>query len=296
MTTASVATRFEGDLDRFLDQARQQPMLDAEEERALAERYRATRDSEAARRLVASHLRLVIKIARGYSGYSFPMAELIGEGNVGLVQALEKFEPERGFRFATYAMWWIKAAIQEHILHNWSLVKLGTTAAQKKLFFNLRRLKAQLGEVGGGDLTPEAVASIARDLEVGEHEVVEMNRRLSTGDASLNATVAADGDATWSDMLVDERQDQEGRVAEASEITFRRGLLEGALHVLNPRERHILSERKLKEEPATLEELAQVYDISRERVRQIEAKAFEKLQKAMLAAAANGRSRPALAA
>jgi RNA polymerase sigma-32 factor len=295
MTTASVATRFEGDLDRYLDQARQQPMLEAGEERALAERYRETRDPEAARLLVASHLRLLIKIARGYRGYGLPMGELIGEGNVGLAQALEKFEPERGFRFATYAMWWIRAAIQEHILHNWSLVKLGTTAAQKKLFFNLRRLKAQLGEVGGGDLAPEAVASIARDLEVGEHEVVEMNRRLSTGDASLNATVAADGDATWSDMLVDERQDQEGRVAEASEITFRRGLLEGALHVLNPRERHILSERKLKEEPATLEELAQVYDISRERVRQIEAKAFEKLQKAMLAAAANGRSRPALA-
>jgi RNA polymerase sigma-32 factor len=296
MTTASVATRFEGDLDRYLDQARQQPMLEAGEERALAERYRETLDLEAARLLVASHLRLVIKIARGYRGYGLPMGELIGEGNVGLAQALEKFEPERGFRFATYAMWWIRAAIQEHILHNWSLVKLGTTAAQKKLFFNLRRLKAQLGETGGGDLPPEAVASIARDLEVGEQEVIEMNRRMSIGDASLNATLSADGEATWSDMLVDERHDQEGRLAEESEITFRRGLLEGAMDVLNQRERHILAERRLKEEPATLEDLAQVYNISRERIRQIEAKAFEKLQKAMLTAVAKGRNRPAIAA
>ena len=291
-----IPARLEGDLGRFLDQARQQPLLTAEEERELAVRWRDTQDPEAARRLVASHLRLVIKIARGYSGYGFPLAELIAEGNVGLVQALAKFDPERGFRFATYAMWWIKAAIQEHILHNWSLVKLGTTAAQKKLFFNLRRLKSQLGEVGAGDLPPEAVGSIARDLDVTEAEVIEMNRRLAGGDASLNVRMAEDGDREWQETLVDEGQDQEGRIAEESELAFRRGLLGGALDVLNARERHILGERRLKEEPATLEDLAQVYGVSRERIRQIEARAFEKVQKAMLAAAANDSGRRTLAA
>jgi len=291
-----IPARLEGDLGRFLDQARQQPLLAAEEERDLAVRWRDTKDPEAARRLVASHLRLVVKIARGYNGYGFPLADLIAEGNVGLVQALTKFDPERGFRFATYAMWWIKAAIQEHILHNWSLVKLGTTAAQKKLFFNLRRLKSQLGEVGAGDLPPEAVGKIARDLDVTETEVIEMNRRLAGGDASLNVRMAEDGDREWQETLVDEDQDQEGRIAEESEMVWRRGLLGGALGVLNARERHILGERRLKEEPATLEDLAQVYGVSRERIRQIEARAFEKVQKAMLASAANDSGSRTLAA
>ncbi|MEK0082549.1 RNA polymerase sigma factor RpoH [Benzoatithermus flavus] len=291
-----VSGHFTDDLGRYLEQARQQPILSAERERELAERWREQRDPEAARELVASHLRLVVKLARGYGGYGFPLAELVAEGNVGLVQALEKFDPERGFRFATYAMWWIKAAIQEHILHNWSLVKLGTTAAQKKLFFNLRRLKAQLGETGGGDLPPEAVASIARDLEVGEGEVVEMNRRLATGDASLNARLTDDSDSEWSDTLVDESQDQEHEIAEASELAWRRGLLADAMEILTPRERHILIERRLKDEPVTLEELARIYGVSRERIRQIEVRAFERVQKAMLAAAANDRGRRALAA
>jgi RNA polymerase sigma-32 factor len=275
----------EGDLGRLLDQARRHPLLSPEEERELALRWRDQRDPEAARRLVASHLRLVIKIARGYAGYGLPLGELVAEGNVGLVQALAKYDPERGFRFATYAMWWIKAAIHEHVLHNWSLVKLGTTAAQKKLFFNLRRLKARLGESGGGDLPSETVSSIARELGVEEGEVIEMNRRLAGGDASLNMRMAEDGEREWQDTLVDEDQDQEEQIAEASELAWRRGLLTGALDVLNPRERHILDERRLKDEPATLEDLAQVYGVSRERVRQIEVRAFEKVQKAMLAAA-----------
>jgi RNA polymerase sigma-32 factor len=291
-----VSGHFTDDLGRYLEQARQQPILTAAHERELAERWRDHRDPEAARELVASHLRLVVKIARGYGGYGFPVAELIAEGNVGLVQALEKFDPERGFRFATYAMWWIKAAIQEHILHNWSLVKLGTTAAQKKLFFNLRRLKAQLGETGGGDLPAEAVASIARDLEVGEHEVIDMNRRLASGDASLNARLADDSDSEWGDSLVDEGQDQESEVAEASELSWRRGLLADAMEILTPRERHVLTERRLKDDPVTLEELAQVYGVSRERIRQIEVRAFERVQKALLSAAANDRDGRALAA
>lgn len=262
-------------------------MLDPVHERALAERWRDSQDPEAARQLVGSHLRLVVKIARSYNGYGFPLGELIAEGNVGLMQALAKFDPDRGFRFATYAMWWIRAAIQEHILHNWSLVKLGTTAAQKKLFFNLRRLKSQLGEIGGGDLPPEAVASIARDLEVEESEVIDMNRRLASGDATLNAHMSEDGDREWVETLVSDDETQEERLAEASELTWRRELLSGAMDTLNERERHILLERRLKDEPATLEELSQVYGVSRERIRQIEVRAFERLQKAMLAAAAN---------
>ncbi len=242
------------------------------------------------------HLRLVIKIARGYGGYGFPLGELVAEGNLGLAQALGKFDPERGFRFATYAMWWIKAAIQEHILHNWSMVKLGTTAAQKKLFFNLRRLKGRLGETGSGDLPAEAVASIARDLAVDKNEVIEMNRRLSGGDASLNLRIGEDGEREWGDMLVDERQDQEAHVAANSELAWRRDLLSGALGVLNPRERHILTERKLKDDPATLEELAQVYGVSRERIRQIEVRAFERVQQAVLAAANRSDLPRALAA
>jgi RNA polymerase sigma-32 factor len=291
-----VSMRLEDDLGRYLDQARQQPLLSPERELELAQRWRDGQDPEAARELVASHLRLVVKIARGFSGYGFPIGELIAEGNVGLVQALTKFDPDRGFRFATYAMWWIRAAIHEHILHNWSVVKLGTTAAQKKLFFNLRRLKSRLGETGSGDLPPESVASIARDLAVGEHEVVEMNRRLSGGDSSLNVRVSEDGDREWGDTLVDEGQDQEELVADASELAWRRGLLAGAMGVLTSRERHILTERKLKDDPATLEDLAQVYGVSRERIRQIEARAFERVQKAVLATAANGNWHPALAA
>jgi RNA polymerase sigma-32 factor len=291
-----VSMRLEDDLGRYLDQARQQPLLSPERELELAQRWRDSRDPEAARELVASHLRLVVKIARGFSGYGFPTGELVAEGNVGLVQALTKFDPDRGFRFATYAMWWVRAAIQEHILHNWSVVKLGTTAAQKKLFFNLRRLKSRLGETGSGDLPPESVTSIARDLAVGEHEVVEMNRRLSGGDSSLNVRVAEDGDREWGDTLVDGGQDQEELVADASELAWRRDLLAGAMGVLTSRERHILTERKLKDDPATLEDLAQVYGVSRERIRQIEARAFERVQKAVLTTAANGNRHPALAA
>jgi RNA polymerase sigma-32 factor len=296
MQSNVVSLRAEDDLGRLLDQARRHPMLSPERELELARAWRDRRDPAAASELVASHLRLAIKIARGYSGYGFPLGELVAEGNLGLAQALGKYDPERGFRFATYAMWWIKAAIQEHILHNWSMVKLGTTAAQKKLFFNLRRLKSQLGETGGGDLAPESVASIARDLEVDAGEVIEMNRRLSGGDASLNLRIGEDGEREWGDMLVDERQDQESHVAANNELAWRRDLLGGALDVLNPRERHILTERKLKEEPATLEELAQVYGVSRERIRQIEVRAFERVQHAVLAAANRGTATRALAA
>src|SRR5918995_5667749 len=290
MTLASISTRLEGDLDRYLDQARQQPLLAAEEERELATRYRDSRDPEAARRLIASHLRLVIKLARGYRGYGLPMGELIGEGNVGLAQALEKFDPERGFRFATYAMWWIRAAIQEYVLHNRSLVKMGTTAAQKKLFFNLRRLKSRLGELGEGDLPPAIVGQIAEELDVTADEVVEMNRRLAASDHSLATPLSGDGDRDWQDTLVAEDEDQETAIAEASELKWRRGLLAEGLEVLNERERHILAERRLNEQPKTLEDLSQIYGVSRERVRQIEARAFEKLQHAMLAVAANRSS------
>ena len=288
MNSNVVSLRPEDDLGRLLDQARRHPMLSPERELELARAWRDQRDPAAASELVASHLRLVIKIARGYSGYGFPLGELAAEGNLGLTQALGKYDPERGFRFATYAMWWIKAAIQEHILHNWSMVKLGTTAAQKKLFFNLRRLKSQLGETGGGDLAPESVSSIAHDLEVEASEVIEMNRRLSGGDASLNLRIGEDGEREWGDMLVDDRQDQESHVAANSELAWRRDLLESALGVLNARERHILTERKLKDEPATLEELAQVYGVSRERIRQIEVRAFERVQQAVLTAANRG--------
>ena len=288
MNSNVVSLRPEDDLGRLLDQARRHPMLSPERELELARAWRDQRDPAAASELVASHLRLVIKIARGYSGYGFPLGELAAEGNLGLTQALGKYDPERGFRFATYAMWWIKAAIQEHILHNWSMVKLGTTAAQKKLFFNLRRLKSQLGETGGGDLAPESVSSIAHDLEVEASEVIEMNRRLSGGDASLNLRIGEDGEREWGDMLVDDRQDQESHVAANSELAWRRDLLESALGVLNARERHILTERKLKDDPATLEELAQVYGVSRERIRQIEVRAFERVQQAVLTAANRG--------
>jgi RNA polymerase sigma-32 factor len=288
-----MTVRMSGDLDWYLDRARQFPMLDAEEERRLAERWKNERDEAAGRQLLGSHLRLVVKMARGYGGYGLPLGELIGEGNVGLMQALDKFEPERGFRFATYAMWWIRAAIQEYVLHNRSLVKMGTTAAQKKLFFNLGRLKRELGAFGEGDLAPDTVASIADELEVSEDEVVEMNRRLAGRDQSLTAPMRADGNAEWQDMLVAEGPDQESTVADASELAWRRDLLAEGMQGLTERERHILTERRLKDEPMTLEGLSSVYKVSRERVRQIEVRAFEKLQKAMLAVAANERARTA---
>jgi RNA polymerase sigma-32 factor len=277
------------EVDAYSEQAARFPILDPDEERRLAERYKSDQDAEAARRLLGSHLRLVIKIARGFGGYGLPLGELIAEGNVGLMQALAKFEPERGFRFSTYAIWWIRAAMHEYILHNRSLVKMGTTPAQKKLFFNLGRLKRELGELGAGDLSTEAVTSIAETLEVSEADVIEMNRRLAGRDQSLAAPLRADGETEWQDMLVDEDQDQENLVAEASELAWRRDLLNEGLKALTEREQHILVERRLKEEPMTLEDLRKVYGVSRERVRQIEVRAFEKLQRAMLAAAANDR-------
>lgn len=273
-------------LARYLDEIRRFPMLDAGEEYMLAKRWREHEDVEAAHKLVTSHLRLVAKIAMGYRGYGLPMNEIISEGNVGLMQAVKRFDPDRGFRLATYAMWWIRAAIQEYILHSWSLVKMGTTAAQKKLFFNLRRLKSQMQAIEGGDLSPEAVKQIADTLEVTEQEVIEMNRRLEGPDHSLNAALRSDSESEWQDWLVDERAGQDTELAEADELAHRRALLGEAMKVLNDRERHILSERRLKDEPATLEELSAKYGISRERVRQIEVRAFEKLQKAMQAAEA----------
>ena len=256
-------------------------MLTAEEEFMLAKRWREHGDSEAAHRMVTSHLRLVAKIAMGYRGYGLPVSELISEGNVGMMQAVKRFDPDRGFRLATYAMWWIRAAMQEYILHSWSLVKMGTTAAQKKLFFNLRRIKGQLAAIEEGDLRSETVTEIARRLAVPEVEVINMNRRLSSPDHSLNAPLRIDGDGEWQDWLVDQTEDQETRLAESEELGQRRDYLTGAMAKLNARERHILTERRLKETPATLEALSQEYGISRERVRQIEVRAFEKLQKAV---------------
>ena len=268
-------------LARYLDEIRRFPMLEAGEEYMLAKRWREHEDVDAAHKLVTSHLRLVAKIAMGYRGYGLPMNEIISEGNVGLMQAVKRFEPERGFRLATYAMWWIRAAIQEYILHSWSLVKLGTTAAQKKLFFNLRRLKSQMQAIEEGDLSPEAVKEIADTLAVTEQEVIEMNRRLEGPDHSLNAQLRADGESEWQDWLVDDSASQEAVLADEDELGHRRRLLEEAMKVLNDRERHILNERRLKDEPTTLEDLSTEYGISRERVRQIEVRAFEKLQKAV---------------
>jgi len=271
----------EGNLSRYLQDIRKFPMLQPEEELELARRWRATEDEQAAHRLVTSHLRLVAKIAMGYRGYGLPVGELISEGNVGMMQAVKRFDPDRGFRLATYAMWWIRAAIQEYILHSWSLVKMGTTAAQKKLFFNLRRLKGQMAALEEGDLQPEQVAKIAHTLQVPEQDVVSMNRRLSAPDNSLNAPVRADSEGEWQDWLVDDSDNQETVLAESEDMGNRKQLLGDALKTLNERERHILIERRLKDEPTTLEELSQQYNISRERVRQIEVRAFEKLQKSM---------------
>jgi RNA polymerase sigma-32 factor len=276
--------KFDTTLTRFVEEAKRFPMLSPEREQELATAWRNQRDRAALTQLLGSHLRLVVKLARGYSGYGLPLADLVAEGNVGLMQAAEKFDPDRGFRFATYAMWWIRAAIQEYILHSWSLVKMGTTAAQKKLFFNLRRLKGQMAELEQGDLPAEVVTKIATELDVSETEVVEMNRRLGGADNSLNALMGgngADSDSEWMDMLVDEGPSQEVVVAERDELQQRRALLDVALKKLNPRERDIIFERRLKDEPSTLEELSHRYAVSRERIRQIEVRAFEKVQRAM---------------
>ena len=264
-------------------------MLEPEEEYMLAKRWKEREDSEAAHRLVTSHLRLVAKIAMGYRGYGLPLSELISEGNVGMMQAVKRFDPDRGFRLATYAMWWIRAAIQEYILHSWSLVKMGTTAAQKKLFFNLRKLKGQLQAMEEGDLTPEHLKKIATELDVPEADVVSMNRRLASPDHSLNAPLRSDSEGEWQDWLVDESESQETRLADRQELGLRRDLLEKAMTHLNDRERHILTERRLRDNPTTLEDLSQQYGISRERVRQIEVRAFEKLQKAIKTAAVERR-------
>jgi len=284
----------EGGLSRYLQEIRKFPLLDQGEEYMLAKRWREHGDTEAAHKLVTSHLRLVAKIAMGYRGYGLPLSELISEGNVGMMQAVIRFDPDRGFRLATYAMWWIRAAIQEYILHSWSLVKMGTTAAQKKLFFNLRKLKGQLEAIEEGDLTPENVKKIAKELDVPEADVISMNRRLMGPDHSLNAPVRADGDGEgeWQDWLVDERDDQETRLGDRQELGIRRDLLGKAMTLLSDRERRILAERRLKDNPTTLEDLSQEFGISRERVRQIEVRAFEKLQRAIKQGALERRLAP----
>jgi RNA polymerase sigma-32 factor len=292
---ASVPTiSSEGGLSRYLQEIRKFPLLDQGEEYMLAKRWREHGDPDAAHKLVTSHLRLVAKIAMGYRGYGLPLSELISEGNVGMMQAVKRFDPDRGFRLATYAMWWIRAAIQEYILHSWSLVKMGTTAAQKKLFFNLRKLKGQIEAIEEGDLTPENVSKIAKELDVPEADVISMNRRLMGPDHSLNAPVRADGDGEgeWQDWLVDERDDQETRLGDHQELGIRRDLLAKAMKLLTDRERHILEERRLKDNPTTLEDLSQEFGISRERVRQIEVRAFEKLQKAIKQGALERRLAP----
>jgi RNA polymerase sigma-32 factor len=270
-------------LNRYLQEIRRFPMLEPEEEYMLAKRWVEDQDRDAAHKLVTSHLRLAAKIAMGYRGYGLPQAEVISEANVGLMQAVKKFDPEKGFRLATYAMWWIRASIQEYVLRSWSLVKLGTTSGQKKLFFNLRKAKARIGALEEGDLRPENVARIAHDLGVTETEVISMNRRLSGGDASLNATVGMDeGSATqWQDWLEDTDADQAGDYAEREEYESRMAMMADAMAVLNERERDILTQRRLLDEPVTLEDLSSVYNVSRERIRQIEVRAFDKLQKRM---------------
>ena len=277
----------EAGLNRYLAEIKKFPILAPEEEFMLAKRWREQGDTDAAAKLVNSHLRLVAKIAMGYRGYGLPVSELISEGNIGLMQGVKKFEPDRGFRLATYAMWWIRASIQEFILRSWSLVKMGTTAAQKKLFFNLRRMKNQIEAFEEGDLKPADVAKIAKDLGVTEEEVVSMNRRMGMGgDTSLNAPLAStEGESQWQDFLVDSGPLQDEIIAEDEETRVRHDLLMDALETLNDREKHILTERRLTDDPKTLEELSQVYDVSRERIRQIEVRAFEKVQDAVKEAA-----------
>ncbi|RXR30962.1 RNA polymerase sigma factor RpoH [Sphingobium fluviale] len=281
-------------LNRYLAEIRKFPILTPEQEYMLAKRYQEHQDPEAAAQLVTSHLRLVAKIAMGYRGYGLPVSELISEGNIGLMQGVKKFEPDRGFRLATYAMWWIRASIQEFILRSWSLVKMGTTAAQKKLFFNLRRMKNNIEAFEDGDLHPDDVTKIATDLGVSEEDVVSMNRRMAMGgDTSLNVPMREDGEGQWQDWLADDGPLQDERVANAEEQDMRHQLLLEAMDSLNDREQHILTERRLAEEPKTLEELSQVYGVSRERVRQIEVRAFEKLQKAMMRIAGERHLLPA---
>jgi RNA polymerase sigma-32 factor len=276
----------DGGLSRYLSDIRKFPMLGKEEEFMLAKRWREHEDFDSARQLVNSHLRLVAKIAMGYRGYGLPIEEVISEGNVGLMQAVKKFEPDKGFRLATYAMWWIRASIQEYILRSWSLVKMGTTAAQKKLFFNLRKAKSEISALEEGDMHPDQVRLIATKLGVLDEEVISMNRRLSGPDASLNAPLRSDSENEWQDWLADDNAvSQETQLAESEEKSIRMSLLEAAMTELTDRERHILTERRLKDDPTTLEELAGQYGVSRERVRQIEVRGFEKLQKAMRAAA-----------
>jgi len=270
----------DGGLSRYLQEIRQFPMLEPDEEYMLAKRWREDEDSEAAHRLVTSHLRLVAKIAMGYRGYGLPVSEIVSEGNVGLMQAVKRFDPEKGFRLATYAMWWIRASIQEFILRSWSLVKMGTTASQKKLFFNLRKVKGQIQAIEDGDLLPDQVTEIATRLGVPEDDVISMNRRLG-GDTSLNAPLRQDADGEWMDWLVDEAESQETQLVDSEELTSRREMLGRALGKLNERERRIFEARRLNDEPLTLEELSQEFGVSRERIRQIEVRAFEKVQKAV---------------
>ena len=282
-TNALVVMSPEGGLSRYLTEIRKFPMLTKDEEFMLAKSWREHQDTEAAHRLVTSHLRLVAKIAMGYRGYGLPIGEVISEGNVGLMQAVKKFEPDKGFRLATYAMWWIRASIQEYILRSWSLVKMGTTAAQKKLFFNLRKAKSEISAFEDGDLHHEHVDYIATKLGVTNDEVISMNRRLSGPDSSLNAPMRVDGESEWQDWLADDTaESQETTVANSEEYAVRMDLMGEAMKALTDRERHILTERRLKDNPTTLEDLASEYGVSRERVRQIEVRAFEKLQKAML--------------
>jgi RNA polymerase sigma-32 factor len=284
-TVPSLVISPEGNLQRYLDSIRKFPMLSHEEEFMLAKRFNEQDDVQAAHKMVTSHLRLAAKIAMGYRGYGLPINEMISEGNVGLMQAVKRFDPDRGFRLATYAMWWIRASIQEYILHSWSLVKIGTTAAQKKLFFNLRKLKGKLQAFEEGDLAPENVAKISETLSVPEKDVISMNRRMAGADHSLNAPLRVDGEGEWQDWLVDQSDSQEIVVAENEELSKRRELLGAAMGSLNDREQRILTERRLSEDPMTLEALSKEYNISRERVRQIEVRAFEKLQKAVRNAA-----------
>ena len=273
----------DGSFNTYLQKIRKFPMLDAAEEYILAKNWRDKGDKESAHKLVTSHLRLVAKIATGYRGYGLPMSELVSEGNIGLMTAVKKFDPEKGFRLATYAMWWIKASIQEYILRSWSLVKIGTTAAQKKLFFNLRKMKNQIMRSDQSDLLPDQVTEIANRLEVTEDEVSSMEQRMKGPEKSLNATISDEnGDSEWQDWVVDENADQELQIAHRQETTKRKALLDKAMSILNEREKEILFDRRLNEEPKTLEELSQKYNISRERIRQIENRAFEKLQKEML--------------
>jgi len=282
---ASLSSSFdlspEGNLSRYLQEIRKFPMLEAEQERQLAEKWRDEGDEDAAHMLVNSHLRLVAKIAMGYRGYGLPVAELIAEGNIGMMQAINRFDPEKGFRLSTYAMWWIRSSIQEYILHSWSLVKMGTTAAQKKLFFNLRKLKNKLQAIEDGDLHPEHVTEISSRLHVSENEVVNMNRRMSGTDRSLNAPLREEGEGEWVDWLEDDTQNQESFLAERQELDHRRELLVDAMKKLSGREAHILTQRRLIDAPMTLEDLSSQYGISRERIRQIEVRAFEKVQKSV---------------